>query len=337
MPGPESSGEPSVSPSVSYVITVYNKAPYLPGVIDSLALQEGVFEREFIFIDDGSTDDSAQIVHKATRGWDNVRIFSQENAGPAMATNAGVAVANGDLIKPVDSDDVLAPYTTRVLMEILEREGAVLAFGWLGYYESPDKIAFAAPPDLLSNPGVSNPGSLNPGAVEVFADPLMTVIDQGFAGVSHMLLRRDALRKAGGCDPGLFAQDHSLFLRLALRGGIAKLNHLLCLGPAHDPSRVMANKAQVVHDSTLALARLLQQNPGLPKRYHRAVTRTIADRANKWARRELGRKSPLDLCFLVNAVAKLPGLCLSPDFLGRHCEVFAEGAVIRRPDNTVNG
>jgi glycosyltransferase involved in cell wall biosynthesis len=314
------------APGVSYVITVYNKAPYLPGVIDSLVAQEGDFEREFIFVDDGSTDDSAQVIREVTGGWDNVRVIAQENAGPALATNAGVAAASGDLIKPVDGDDVLAPYATRLLMDIIERQRVALAFGWLGYYDSPDKIAFAAPPDVLSNPGL----------VKVFADPLMTVIDQGFAGVSHMLFQRDAFRAAGSCDPGLFSQDHSLFLRLALRGRIAKLNHLLCLGPADDPNRVMANKAQVMHDSTLALARLLQQNPELPRRYHRAVTCTIADRANKWARRELGRVSALDLCFLVNALAKLPGLCLSPDFLSRHCEIFAEGAVIRCPDNTAS-
>jgi glycosyltransferase involved in cell wall biosynthesis len=314
---------PSDPPSVSYVITVYNKAQYLPGVIDSLSLQEGNFEREFIFIDDGSTDDSAEAVTKATRGWDNVRILSQKNAGPAVATNAGVVAAKGDLIKPVDSDDVLAPYATRILMNILEREQAVLAFGWLGYYESPDKIAFAPAPDLSSNPG----------SVEVFTDPLMAVIDQGFAGVSHMLFRRSTFREAGSCDPGLFAQDHSLFLRLALQGRIAKLNHLLCLGPTQDPNRVMANKAQVIHDSTLALARLLQQNPDLARRYHRAVTRTIADRANKWARRELGRRSPLGLCFLLNALAKLPGVSLPPDFLANHCRVFLKNAEVRLPED----
>ena len=307
------------APGVSYVITVYNKAPYLPNVIDSLAAQEGDFEREFIFVDDGSSDNSMQVVRAATKGWHNVRILAQENAGPALATNAGVAAASGDLIKPVDGDDVLAPYATRLLMDILERQGVALAFGWLGYYDSPDRIAFAAPPDVSSNLG----------PVEVFADPLMAVIDQGFAGVSHMLCRRDAFCAAGGCDPGLFVQDHPLFLRLALRGGIAKLNHILCLGPAEDPNRLMANKAQVMHDTTLALARLLQQNPELPRRYHRAVTRTIADRANKWARRELGRVSPLDPCFLVNAMAKLPGLCLSPEFLGRRCRIFLENAQVR--------
>ena len=311
--------EAGAAPGVSYVITVYNKAPYLPGVIDSLAAQEGDFEREFIFVDDGSSDNSMQVVRAATKGWHNVRILAQENAGPALATNAGVAAASGDLIKLVDGDDVLAPYATRLLMDILECQGAVLAFGWLGHYDSPENITFAAPPDVSSNLG----------PVEVFADPLMAVIDQGFAGVSHMLCRRDAFCAAGGCDPGLFVQDHPLFLRLALRGGIAKLNHILCLGPAEDPNRLMANKAQVMHDTTLALARLLQQNPELPRRYHRAVTRTIADRANKWARRELGWVSPLDPCFLVNAMAKLPGLCLSPEFLGRHCRIFLENAQVR--------
>ena len=305
--------------SVSYVITVYNKAPYLPGVVNSLALQEGVFEREFIFIDDGSSDNSVEVLHKETKGWENVRIFSQENIGPALATNTGVAAASGEMIKPVDGDDMLAPYATRILIKTLEREQAVLAFGWLGYYDSPEKIAFPPTPDVSSNPKL----------LQVFADPLMAVINQGFAGVSHMLFRRDAFRKAGGCDSGLFAQDHSLFLRLAMRGGIAKLEHLLCLGPAEDPHRIMVNKAQVMHDSTLALARLLQQNPDLPRRYHRAITRTIADRANKWARRELRRVSRLDPCFLTNALAKLPGVCLSPARLAKHCKVFLEDAEVR--------
>ncbi len=114
-----------------------------------------------------------------------------------------------------------------------------------------------------------------------------------------------------------------------MRGGIAKLEHLLCLGPAEDPHRIMVNKAQVMHDSTLALARLLQQNPDLPRRYHRAITRTIADRANKWARRELRRVSRLDPCCLTNALAKLPGVCLSPARLAKHCKVFLEDAEVR--------
>ena len=43
---------------VSYIVTVYNKASFLPATIAALAAQQGDFEREFIFVDDGSTDGS---------------------------------------------------------------------------------------------------------------------------------------------------------------------------------------------------------------------------------------------------------------------------------------
>ena len=41
---------------VSYIVTVYNKASYLPFVIDGLFRQEGEFDKEYIFVDDGSTE-----------------------------------------------------------------------------------------------------------------------------------------------------------------------------------------------------------------------------------------------------------------------------------------
>ena len=48
--------------SVSFVIPVYNKARYLKFVLNSLANQNGEFDREFIFINDGSTDGSLEIL-----------------------------------------------------------------------------------------------------------------------------------------------------------------------------------------------------------------------------------------------------------------------------------
>ena len=48
--------------SVSFIITVYNKSKYLKAVINSIRNQSGNFEKEYIFINDGSTDDSADIL-----------------------------------------------------------------------------------------------------------------------------------------------------------------------------------------------------------------------------------------------------------------------------------
>ena len=48
---------------VSYVVTVYNKAPYLPFLLDGLARQQGGFAREFVFVDDGSSDGSLEALN----------------------------------------------------------------------------------------------------------------------------------------------------------------------------------------------------------------------------------------------------------------------------------
>ena len=56
-------------PSVSFVVTIYNKAPALPFLVAGLGAQQGGFEREFIFVDDGSTDDSVGVLRSLTAGW----------------------------------------------------------------------------------------------------------------------------------------------------------------------------------------------------------------------------------------------------------------------------
>ncbi len=78
---------------VSYVVTVYNKAPYLPAVLDALAGQAGDFERQFIFVDDGSTDGGLDILRDRTAGWRNATILSQADAGH-MKTPLAVWAAN---------------------------------------------------------------------------------------------------------------------------------------------------------------------------------------------------------------------------------------------------
>ena len=53
--------------SVSFVVPVFNKSLYLKHVVNSISSQKGDFDKEYIFIDDGSTDDSLKILKKETR------------------------------------------------------------------------------------------------------------------------------------------------------------------------------------------------------------------------------------------------------------------------------
>jgi glycosyltransferase involved in cell wall biosynthesis len=120
---------------VSFVVTVYNKTPSLPHLAASLLAQTGPFEREFIFVDDGSTDNSVAVLEQLTQGAEHVRIHRQANAGPAAATNAGFLLARGDVIKPMDADDVLAP----ACGGFVERAGRDRSeMGLLSDYAAPD-------------------------------------------------------------------------------------------------------------------------------------------------------------------------------------------------------
>lgn len=269
---------PVVEDGVSFVVTVFNKAGYLPGVIAALAAQVPDRPRQFIFIDDGSSDGSADVVERATAGWADTILVRQENGGPTAATNAGIARASHRYLKLVGSDDVLAPFCTRVLIGTLEATGTDAVFSRQDYYREPRDMVFAE----------------RQVAPEVPANPVGAVIARTISGTSQTLYRLDAVRAAGACDPGVFAEDFSLALRVASRGRIALLDLVTAYGPAGDGERLMVGrKHQTFHDYNLALARFLEQNPELAPALRRLALRRAAGRAAKWARREGGLRLPL--------------------------------------------
>jgi len=91
-------------PLVSVVIPVYNAEPFLREALDSVLAQD--YEPfEVIVVDDGSTDGSGTIA----RSYPEVRYLRQENQGPAVARNAGIAAAQGEFLAFFDADDVMLP------------------------------------------------------------------------------------------------------------------------------------------------------------------------------------------------------------------------------------
>src|SRR3954451_20463787 len=96
---------PPVRPLVSIVIDNYNYARFLPEAIES-ALAQTYPDTEVIVVDDGSTDDSREII--ASYG-SRVRPVLKTNGGQASAFNAGFAASRGDVVLFLDSDDTLFP------------------------------------------------------------------------------------------------------------------------------------------------------------------------------------------------------------------------------------
>lgn len=297
---------------VSFVVTVYNKAPFLPGVIDALKNQQGDFEREYVFVNDGSTDNSWDIVKAETAGLPNVVLVDQVNQGVAIATNNGVRAASGDLIKLVDSDDILAPFCCQLLIQTLQDSNSDFVFAISGEHEETPVFENPTTPEVVT-----------------FDDSLLSVIKHGYARVSHCLFKKDLFDRTQGCDERIFSQDHSLFIRLTTHGKLAQVRHIVCSSPRDEPGRIMNNNAQVVHDATLALAYHLQDNPQLDPVHIRAAQKKITSRIWKWAKRELG-KNQFSRAFWLFTLSRC-GVTLSAKELVKQCAIFREGVKIRRP------
>ena len=305
-----------IVPKITYVVTVFNKAPFLPRVIDSLRNQTGSFDREFIFIDDGSTDKSIEVIRDATAGMADVRIVAQKNHGPAIATNNAVSLATGDWIKLVDADDVLAPYCSELLLSKALLHGLDFIFGTAGYYDMATGPLFPAT-DLKSADTI------------LFDDPLWKVLDCGFARVSHCLFKKDVFDQANGCDPRIFSQDHSLFIRLTAQGTLGQIKHVMCLGPEDEPGRIMNNRAQVVHDASIALAYFLADHPELAADKRNLISRKVLARIRKWEKKELG-KGPFGPVARRYMLARF-GLPVSGETLVSLCGLIGEGQHVRIP------
>jgi glycosyltransferase involved in cell wall biosynthesis len=263
---------------VSYVVTVFNKRPFLPQVIAGLAAQQGDFAREFVFIDDGSSDGSAAEIARLTTAWPSTRIISQSNRGSSHATNLGLAEAHYAFIKLVDGDDVLLPHATLTLLDALQSApGAVLAYGRTELYVSREEaLARLALPDGER------------GAARRMSEPLPRLLLEGFSiGPSNSLFAAAAARDAGGCDTRIFTQDYSLALRLATRGGFVALDDVVALCPATAEGRVNDGGPQILHDVNLSIAYFLAEHR-LGGSLARKAARRATTRAYRWARRREG-------------------------------------------------
>src|ERR1700739_203957 len=114
------------SPSaVSIVINNYNYARFLRDAIDS-ALAQTYSNVEVVVVDDGSTDDSPEII--ASYG-SRVSAVLKPNGGQASAFNAGFAASHGEIVIFLDADDMLVPQTAEKVAQAWEPDTVKVQYG----------------------------------------------------------------------------------------------------------------------------------------------------------------------------------------------------------------
>jgi GT2 family glycosyltransferase/glycosyltransferase involved in cell wall biosynthesis len=201
-PAPQdlATGTETKAPLVSVIIPAYNKANYIQETIDSV-LEQKFDHIEIIVVDDGSTDNTANIVKKYNR---RVRFFYKQNdgyQGPGGAINLGLNEAKGKFIHCLDSDDLLMPgYYQRVLGEFEKNEqlGAVATDAYqindqgiverifkLGHFKNMEEFHLEA---LHHNPIIA----------------------------SSIIVKRECYERVGGRRPEYeIADDYELWLRIS--------------------------------------------------------------------------------------------------------------------------
>ena len=106
----DAAGAGGSAPAVSIILPTYNRAKFLPAALTSMRSQAWQ-DWELIVIDDGSSDNTRELVAELTAGWEQpVQYVYQENQGAYGARNRGLDMARGDFLALYDSDDVWLPH-----------------------------------------------------------------------------------------------------------------------------------------------------------------------------------------------------------------------------------
>jgi glycosyltransferase involved in cell wall biosynthesis len=197
------------APDVSVVMSVYNGARYLAPSIESVLCQEGV-NLELVAVDDGSTDESPDILKLYAQRDSRVRVLAQEHRGLTRALILGCNEARGDCIARIDAGDTMAPDRLRLQKEALDRKpGVAFVSCWTEFF-GPEWEP------LRTEKGRQPPPDGGSALPRVPGENLV-------AGPTHhgsVMFRRSAYEAAGGYRSQFYyGQDWDLWYRLAEAGG----------------------------------------------------------------------------------------------------------------------
>ena len=197
--------------SISVVIPLYNKAPYICRALTSV-LRQTIQDFECIVVDDGSTDGGGDLVRKMGDG--RIRLVRQANGGVSQARNKGISVARHPLIAFLDADDEWQPGFLEASLE-MHREHPNIVASFTNYQQEPE-----------GNPAFHGTKL----GARVLIDYFAFCLCHHGCGMcsSAVMARRDTLLGIGGFPAGrALGEDLDTWARLAWSGPVAFIPEVL--------------------------------------------------------------------------------------------------------------
>jgi glycosyltransferase involved in cell wall biosynthesis len=225
-----------VKPEITVVIPTHNRCDLLRQTLRAVLLQRDV-DLEVIVVDDGSTDDTHEVVGRLTDP--RLRLIRHERAmGVSNARNHGASEAAGAWVAFCDDDDLWAPEKLASQLAAAADTGRKWVYGGAVVIDNTLKVRSGAPPlapeQLLERLAGFNP---LPG------------------GSSNVIMRADLLREVGCWDPHLVnLADWDLWIRLA-RCGLPACVSAPLVGYRIHASNASANRALMLKEARLVESR----------------------------------------------------------------------------------
>lgn len=188
---------------ISVIIPNYNRAQLIGATIENM-LNQSLPPSEIIVVDDGSTDDSVEVIRSFGS---RVRLIEQTNQGPGAARNQGLEVASGNYIQFMDSDDLVSLNKLEIQLAAIKSSGADFAYcPWVRSIINNKQIRFAGP-------------ILQSAALPEWKSMLEWLMGTWCITFQNCLFRRQTLKAAGRFQTDMrIAEDGEYLVRILLTG-----------------------------------------------------------------------------------------------------------------------
>ena len=200
-----------MEPAVTVLLPAFNAEQTIARALCSVLLQD-YRTLEIIVVDDASSDATAAIVKR----FDDQRIHLlslPQNRGVAGATNAGLAVANGEFVAFLDADDEWLPGKIQKQVQVIYGRPDMSLVTCRCAFDSPDRQRFSGEPPVLSE-----------------TEHWRCYLSESRVAKSCALARRSCLTAAGPCaETLLVAGAQDMWRRLALAGAVGHVDEALVL------------------------------------------------------------------------------------------------------------
>ncbi len=217
-------------PKISVIIPTYNSARYLPEAIESV-LAQSYRDFEIIVIDDGSTDNTKDVVRPYR---DRIIYLHGDNAGPSAARNRGIRASSGPYVAFLDADDLWYPDKLKRQLEVFSANRDYD----LVHTDASYTRSLSSPPERT---WFSLKKKVSSGSV--FSD----LLNECFIILSSVVVKRECLERVGLFDQKIGRwEGYDLWLRIAFERQIGLIETPLYFRRIHETNRFYSDPLKEV-------------------------------------------------------------------------------------------